>query len=487
MNPIAKAWSAAGAGLKAASQATARVAMRWVGRSSVWWSSRLYLPGVIDYAKEVGDPIGSSIVTACVLWIARTFPEAPFVVWNVDAEGKRKVNRNHALAKLIAKPNDYYSGLLLWWATIVDFCVNGNAYWIKVRSGAGRVTELWYIPAFQMEPRWADDGSEYIGWYDYQPDASRRPDRYDPTDVVHFRYGVDPRNTRKGLSPFGALLREIFTDSESTNFTASLLRNLGIPGLIISPKGDRGIDKDTAEAVKQKADERFGGTMRGSTMVMLDPTDVTMLGYNPQQMDLKALRRIPEERISAVLGVPAIVAGLGVGLDHATYANMGSAREMAYEGGIIPMQRLLAAEIATQLLPDFDTSETVIPGFDLSEVRVLQDDQDKLYARLDTAVRGGWMMVSEARNIVGLQIAPEQEVFLLPIHVTVVPKADLSLPSAALPAPPSAATVTDVTPAKGRKAAKAPAISAQELQDASDDFDTLVDDQFAGLLNATVS
>jgi hypothetical protein len=34
----------------------------------------------IDYAKEVGDGLGSSVLMAPLNWIMRTFPEAPAVV-----------------------------------------------------------------------------------------------------------------------------------------------------------------------------------------------------------------------------------------------------------------------------------------------------------------------------------------------------------------------------------------------------------------------
>ena len=99
-------------------------------------------------------------------------------------------------------------------------------------------------------------------------------------------------------------------------------------------------------------------------------------------MDLKALRRIPEERVTAVFGLPAIVAGLGAGLDRSTFANFKEAREAAYESNIIPTQRLLGAELKTQLLADFvGETDTWDLEFDLARVRVLQEDEDAKHTR----------------------------------------------------------------------------------------------------------
>jgi hypothetical protein len=143
-----------------------------------------------------------------------------------------------------------------------------------------------------------------------------------------------------------------------------------------------------------------------------DPMEIDILSFSPEQMNLKSLRRIPEERICALLGWPAVVAGLGAGLDRSTYNNMDEARQQAYEQNIIPTQQAMADDLTTQLLPDFSTApdmESVM--FDLSQVRVLQDDQLKLYQRLDIGYRGGWLKRAEVRAEVGKPVLPEDDIY----------------------------------------------------------------------------
>ena len=142
-------------------------------------------------------------------------------------------------------------------------------------------------------------------------------------------------------------------------------------------------------------------------------------------MNLKDLRRLPEERISALLGIPAIVAGLGAGLDRSTFSNMSEARQMAYESNIIPTQRIFATTLNRQLLSrDFISEgrrgdgmrpknpDRIEVYFDNSGVRVLQEDEDAKTNRLNSSVKTGWMRVSEARRQAGLPTNEFDEVYL---------------------------------------------------------------------------
>jgi hypothetical protein len=148
-------------------------------------------------------------------------------------------------------------------------------------------------------------------------------------------------------------VRELFTDDEAANYTASMLRNVGVPPVVLAP----GAHASPVLKELQQTKQRYQESPRAMPVAGagdVRPTTVDQLGFNPQQMDVRNLRRVPEERISAVLGIPAAVVGLGTGLDNTKVgATMSEMREQAYESNIIPTQRLMAAELRTQLLPDF--------------------------------------------------------------------------------------------------------------------------------------
>lgn len=418
-------------GFKAAAQQ-----MRFPGKAH--WSEVFLGPRArLDFSKAVGDGRTNAIIMASVLWAARNFPEAPLAIEQVGAQEDSDVPLpDHPLIKLVRTPNPHYSGELLWKATIADWMF-GNAYWRVIRGSLRKPVELWWIPSQLIEPKWGDTKS-YVDYYEYRFDQTEEAEKIDPTDIVHFRNGLDPKNTRKGLSPLGALLREIFTDDEGANYTATLLSNLGVPGLVISPGSDNGkVAPEDAEMIKQQAEQKFTNENRGRAMVLSTKANVQILSFNPQQMQVRDIRTIPEERISAMLGIPAIVVGLGAGLQRSTFSNFSEAREAAYESFMIPSQRELAAELRTQLLPNFvPNPDSYKLFFDLTEVRVLQQDENDLHNRAQGDFKSGLIMLDEARDLIGQSPLPKNQgqLFAVGMSVTLTPPEELYVVPAPVPA-----------------------------------------------------
>jgi len=350
----------------------------------------------------------------------RTLPEAPVILERRLANDETETVRDHPMLSLLDSPNPYYDGHLLTMALAGDLALSGNAYVLKVRSNGGAPVELWWAPSSMMEPRWPSDGSAYLSHYDYTP--AGQTIRIQPEDVVHVRDGLDPQNTRKGLSALASLLREVFTDNEAANMTASLLANMGVPGLVISPEGNVMPSPTDVTAIKEFFQQQFTGDKRGAPLVIGAPTKVQQFGFSPEQMNVKALRRIPEERVTAVMGIPAIVAGLGAGLDRSTFANFAEAREMAYESAIIPMLKLFDAVWRRQLLVDFERDIGAWRVLhDLSEVRVLQEDQNKLAQRLTQELQAGAITVGEYRQELGFPVDASHDIYLRPFTAIEVP------------------------------------------------------------------
>lgn len=395
-----------------------------------------------DYRREIGDCLDASVVTAPVQWMQRALPEARLVLRQRKSDGSAEELVEHPLLALLQKPNPFYGDIGLLAGTVLSYCIAGNAYWVKIRNGAHKVTELWYVPHWSIRPESPADGSEYISHYLYAPGGGAAPTRLDCEDVVHFRHGLDPRNTRMGLSPIDGAIREIFMDLESSNFVASLLRNMGVPGVVISPKNGALPSKDDVEATKTWFQEAFGGDRRGGPLVMGAPTDVSPYGFNPQQMNMGEARDIAEERICACLGIPAAVVGFGAGLQTAKVgATMEELRKLAWHNGVLPVARALADELARSLLPDFakpnESGLELI--WDTSEVPALQEDEDKEADRWNRKLASGGITVFEYRQGIGEEADDSHRIYLRPINLLEVPEGQKPGAVNSLP-PPKTAT-----------------------------------------------
>ena len=354
-------------------------------------------------AKPTADDSNSAIF-ACLMAIATAYPEPPLRVYKERADGQLRKQVESPLQALLDKPTPNgeltTEELLFWtaWAKHVD----GNAYWLKVRSGDelnGNVVELWPVSPVLMTPKSLQ--GEWLSYYEYR-DRPNHVERVPPQNVIHFRLGIDDHDMRKGLSPLKALVRQVSTDEEADKFVDALLRNYAVPGLVVSPAAGTTIQPGEAERIMETMSRKWGDDNRGKVAVMSKESTVSQFGFSPKDLDLSVLHRVPEERISAVMGVPAIVAGLGAGLERATYDNARSMGEWFTERKLIPQWRADARKLDLALKPDFTSNPRIRIEFDLTDVRALQEDEDAKYGRLQKAVGKPWITRNEAREDTGL-------------------------------------------------------------------------------------
>ena len=117
---------------------------------------------------------------------------------------------------------------------------------------------------------------------------------------------MDPSNHRKGYSKIRAILKEIFSDDEASAWISALLRNQGVPGVVISPaKTEVRVGTLAAQAIKNDFKNKTTGDARGEPIILTVPVDIEQFGFNPEQMNLSGVTNKAEERITAVFGAVA--------------------------------------------------------------------------------------------------------------------------------------------------------------------------------------
>lgn len=397
----------------------------------------------LNNVKYVEEAIKNSAAIASVRWLTRNLSEAPICVGKRD-KNDLVFNTKSACYKLLKRPNDHYSTVMMLRAALADYVFTGNGYLIKLRdprqpggiNGSGRVVSLWWVPSFMITPLGdPNDDTIFIKNYKYVVDSDER--FYSVDDVIHFRDGFDSNNPRVGMSRFQSLIREILSDNEAGNWTLALLKNMGVPGVVISPDKNVEIDADGAEKIKNDFSNNFTGVNRGRPMVTSAPVKVLNMAFDAKQMDLQSSRRLNEERITAVVGIPAVVVGLGAGLDHSTFANFSEAREAAYESCMIPILQDFADVLNLQLTPEFHSEDYEI-YFDISKVRVLQPDINALHTRVRGDLMSGMISLDEARKQCGYQPLGDGkgDVFFVPngVSVSTVPGVAVAQPDTGTPA-----------------------------------------------------
>lgn len=313
----------------------------------------IVLPGrSFYYPAAAGDVEKNSVVASAIGYIGRTITDVPMFV---ERDGKKIYK--HAILDLIENPNDYYSGDDLLITVVKDVIVSGNAYILIKKDSRGLPINLVYVRPSDCSLKLKSYGVP--AYYSIKADALSSATNVSVEDVIHFRYGLNPY-TLNGESPLSSCTRDIAADNEAATYVSSILRNMGTPGLIISPFEDETITQDQADVLKHDVVRRTTGEARGEPIVLTSRIKIDKIdSFDPSKVSPAALRSMATERICSTLGIPPIVLGIDL-KDSSSYANMETARQIARESCLKPWMSLISSTFTKQLLPYFELSNSKI-------------------------------------------------------------------------------------------------------------------------------
>ena len=362
----------------------------------------------------------NAVVYACVNERASSVSEPRVVVETKDRKGDWQDKPEHSLARLLEKPNVEMSQYDFLFATTMYLDIAGNAFWEKERSKAGRVVGLWPmrpdrvgIVAAKSKP--GERVKKRILAYTWRDMAEliKLPAR----DVVHFKC-EHPRDDLWGWPPLGSAARQGDTDNRATNYVASFFDNAAVPKGLLSVKGR--IDPAEEKRLKQRIHTQFTG--QGGwhdTLILGEGSTWTELAESFKDMDFPNLRSMTESRLCMVFGIPPILIGAFVGLEHATYANYQEARESFWQETLMPFYRKLEDTLNRSLAPEYGPDVRV--RFDFSTVVALQEDRNQIWQRAREAAVAGFITVNDFRQQVSLPRVQGGDAFLRPLMIQEVP------------------------------------------------------------------
>ena len=388
------------------------------GNGDFWSLLTRNLPGSsFNWRNQAGDLMLNSIVAIGMDWYIRNWSQGVPTVRRPMPDGQVETVTDHPILQLLAQPTPNVPPSLVWSWILPDYQLLGNAYFRKVRV-SGRVVGLQYLAADMMRP--VGNKVNPLIKYQYTVDGTS----YDIAleDLIHIRYGRDPQDSRFGRSPITSVLREIATDNVAASAAFGMVRNGGMPSIMVGPDYKGGVEdlsEDDARQTKRKLQQDFTGDNAGSVLVMTGPFKVEQVSHKPSEMAFDEIRRKPEERVCAALGLNPLVLQLGSGLERATYSNLEQATRSAWTDGMIPLMRQMAEALTIALLPDYEETQ---PGdyleFDVSTVPSLQADLNEDAERAERLYKAGIVDLATAKRVAGVTPSDDDEGYY---HPTAVP------------------------------------------------------------------
>ena len=344
----------------------------------------------------------NAAVFQCVGALSFGYNEPPPMV--VDGTGEPQPA--HPLQPLLDRPNPIMSHAELMTYIITYKAVGGNCYLYKRRNSRGQTVELWPYHAGQMRP--LPSRENWIDAYEYWPQGmlTLESDRVvvPAADIIHLKWPtIDLDQPWLAMPPLRAVAREVDSDSEMTRYIYALLMNDAVVRTVLTIPAGANLGDKQYERLAEQFSIRHGGNRRGGVGIVEGGATISRMGLNLQELSIEALRRIPESRIAGAFRVPAILAGLYVGLEKATYSNYAEARKQFTEGTLVPLWKSDAIELTQALLPEFGGKSGYRVDYDLKKVAALQEAESEKYTRAILAFDKGVLTKNETRAYLGYQ------------------------------------------------------------------------------------
>lgn len=291
---------------------------------------------------------------------------------------------DHALAKLLKKPNGGMSGFDLWLWTSSIFDIYGEAFWLKRRVN-GALVELY--PLHPANMTWNEQSS----LWDFDNSAKRIAD-IEQTDLVHFR-DFHPTSTVHGLSPLEPLRATLENEWAARTATSSFWQRGARPGTYLTHPHI--VSQPAQERLKAQFDNIAAGSANTGTTIVLEE------GMEPKPMMLTAeeaqyieTRKLNREEVCAAYDIPPPVVHI---LDHATFSNITEQMRSMYRDTMAPHLQGFESTIERDLRSVEWPNDNVYAEFLMDDV--LRGDFETRAAALSAA---DWMTLAEKRKVENL-------------------------------------------------------------------------------------
>lgn len=376
-------------------------------------------------------------VRTVVDFLARNIAQLGLHVYRRVSETDRVRERDHGLAKTIARPNAFTTRYRLIEALVSDLGIYFKALWLKVPNSTGGVALL-RVPPHLVSVKGGLVPTEF------KVNLGAKTLTLKPEQVVYFR-GYNPDSTLDGLSPLETLRRILAEEAASSEYREHYWKNSARMGGFISRPKDA---PEWGEVARERFRAEFealysGAEASGRTAILEDGMEWKPGTFNSQESQYLEGRKLTREECARAYHVPLPMVGI---LDHATFSNISEQHKNLYQDCLGPWLTAITEEIDLQLLPEYDDSEGIYTEFNI-QAKLAGSFEDQVKA-LQSAVGAPYMTRAEARARMNLpDVGGDSHQLVTPLNVLVGGQASPtdSAPKS-LPAPRAKADEGEIDP-----------------------------------------
>lgn len=359
------------------------------------------LPGAKhDWELEAGRLYLNDVVSIAANWVGEKINLCPLVTEEKQADGTWSPAYDTALSDLWFQNNANYDSFTRDLALAMSVITSGNAFlYIERDAFAGLPIGLHWMDERYVFPLYPPTGERYLDYWRYL--VNGRALNIPKEDVLHFRWGIDPLNTRLGISKLKALLRQVCLLNEAAGYSVSILKNGGVPGLIITPEdANDELQDDEGGEIESQLNRMTRGDNRGRTVSLNRRIKLETIGFSPEQMALDKLPHGAMPMVCAAIGTAPEALGLPSATK--TYDNYGTAIQASWRSGVMPVLGLIRSTIQRKLFPEFGLDPRKYRvTHDFSQIPDLMENQTDRHKRAREDFQAGGITLNEFRAEIG--------------------------------------------------------------------------------------
>lgn len=314
-----------------------------------------------------------------IMYKARSVARSPLRAYQGDFKNPEILPETHPLSKLAVRPNPWQSHIEFQQQSQVYLNLAGENFTLLDRPKRGALpTAMFSVRPDRVRIVPGDGG---IKGYIYVPEGRSERDGVPilPDDMIHIKLpnpGDPLEGLGHGLSPISSVAHSADVDNMVTEFLKMFFeRSAQVAGVL---KFKVPIEEEMMFRIKDRWQEQYGSFRNWAEIGVLDgDAEYQRVGLTFEEMGFTSLDDRNESRVLGPFGVPPILVGARIGLEHGTYSNYKEARLACWEDTLIPELLLFEVEYTHYLR---DVTEQAFVLYDFSDVPALQRDMPALIA-----------------------------------------------------------------------------------------------------------
>ena len=366
--------------------------------------------GLTDSGETVSvdNLLEEATTMTCINAITQGVTQIPIYVRKQTDMGDYELVKNHQVAKLFKRPNDYQTATEFKSSIVTSMLIHGNAFVYLVRAGGtagdrgtfkhgtGRVLQM-----YPLEPSEVKIGSNVFGKPAYSHDEYGQ---IPIQNMVHIR---DLQTyTPQGLSR-PLLMAEIIGIKKAADaLVAETFRSGANLNYVVS--SDVALDATRLKNIQTQMQQAFArrGNRRGGAFFIEQGRVEQIKGLTPADVDLREIREQAAREIAAGFRVPPFMAGID---ENQTYNNVRQYWTAFHRDTLQPIVTNIEEAFTLKLLPEGEYM-----FFDIQEI--LSGDVEITNRVANDSVSNGVRTQNEARQYIGLPRLdnPEYDMLISP-------------------------------------------------------------------------